>query len=179
MLFKLRQCIQRLCKFILPAYTKSWLDRTNKKSFNVMGFSPSAYWLAYSLHPRTLTPIWNWMQGCTKPMLNHAHPWTIISHPCPLMNNNIAPMPTQNPWAWVGMGMSMGMGTQCRALLHTTLESPWSHLEANGDGLWTLSFGLSQCHGHGSWLVCEVALSIKTLTMYWHFGYFKIFTRHI
>jgi hypothetical protein len=27
------------------------------------------------------------------------------------MNNNIAPMPTQNPWVWVGMGM----GTQCRA----------------------------------------------------------------
>jgi hypothetical protein len=27
------------------------------------------------------------------------------------------------------------------------------------DGLWTLSFELSQLHGHGSWLVCEVALS--------------------
>ena len=27
-------------------------------------------------------------------------------------------------------------------------------------GLWTLSFGLSQFHGHGPWLVCEVALSI-------------------
>ena len=26
------------------------------------------------------------------------------------------------------------------------------------DSLWTLSFGLSQVHGHGSWLVCEVAL---------------------
>jgi hypothetical protein len=38
------------------------------------------------------------------------------------MNNNITPMPTQNPWAWVGMGM--GMGTQCRALLHTVLEGP-------------------------------------------------------
>jgi hypothetical protein len=25
------------------------------------------------------------------------------AHPCPLMNNNIAPMPTQDPWAWVGM----------------------------------------------------------------------------
>jgi hypothetical protein len=22
------------------------------------------------------------------------------AHPCPPMNNNIAPMPTQNPWAW-------------------------------------------------------------------------------
>ena len=34
------------------------------------------------------------------------------------MNNNVAPMPTQNPWAWVGMGM----GTQCRAMLATP---PW------------------------------------------------------
>jgi hypothetical protein len=57
-------------------------------------------WLAYSLHLRRLTPIWSWM------------------HPCPPMNNNIAPMPTQYPWAWVDMGMGMGMGTQCRALPH-------------------------------------------------------------
>ena len=31
-------------------------------------------------------------------------------------------------------------------------------LEVCWDGLWTLSFGLSHFHGHGSWLVCEVAL---------------------
>ena len=31
-------------------------------------------------------------------------------------------------------------------------------LEVSWDGLWTHSFGLSQIHGHGSWLVCEVAL---------------------
>ena len=31
------------------------------------------------------------------------------------------------------------------------LGVPW-------DALWTFSFGLSQFHGHGSWLVCEVAL---------------------
>ena len=39
--------------------------------------------------------------------------------------------------------------------LHTTLESPWPHdtsLEVCWDGLWTLSFGLSQFHGHGSFL---------------------------
>ena len=45
--------------------------------------------------------------------------------------------------------------------LHTRLEGPWSHYmiwEVGWDGLWTLSFGLSQCHGHGSWLMCEVAL---------------------
>jgi hypothetical protein len=34
------------------------------------------------------------------------------------------------------------------------------NLEVCWDGLWALSFGLSQFHGHGSWLMCEVALSI-------------------
>jgi hypothetical protein len=37
------------------------------------------------------------------------------------MNNNIEPMPTQNPWAWVHLGMGMGMGTQCRALMTSVL----------------------------------------------------------
>ena len=32
-------------------------------------------------------------------------------------------------------------------------------LEVCWDGLWTLSFGLSQFHGHGSWVSCEVAFS--------------------
>ena len=46
--------------------------------------------------------------------------------------------------------------------LHTTLDGPWPHymiLEVCWDGLWTLSFRVSQFHGHGSWLVCEVGLS--------------------
>ena len=45
--------------------------------------------------------------------------------------------------------------------LHTTLEGPWPHymiLEVSWDSLWTVSFGLSQFHGHGSWLVCKVTL---------------------
>ena len=33
-------------------------------------------------------------------------------------------------------------------------------LEVSWDGLRTLSFELSQFHGHGSWLVCEVALRL-------------------
>ena len=37
-------------------------------------------------------------------------------------------------------------------------------LEVCWDSLWTLSFGLSQFHGHGSWLVCEVALISTTRT---------------
>ena len=31
-------------------------------------------------------------------------------------------------------------------------------LEMSCDSIWTLSFGLSQFHGHDSWLVCEAAL---------------------
>ena len=36
-------------------------------------------------------------------------------------------------------------------------------LEVCWGGLWTLSLGLSRFHGHGSWLVCEVALIISTV----------------
>ena len=46
--------------------------------------------------------------------------------------------------------------------LHITLEGSWSHymiLKVPWDSLWTLSFGLSQVHGHGFRLVCEVALN--------------------
>ena len=41
--------------------------------------------------------------------------------------------------------------------LHTPLEDPWPHymiFNVSWDSLGTLSFGLSQFHGHGSWLVC-------------------------
>ena len=51
--------------------------------------------------------------------------------------------------------------------LHTTLEDLWPQymiLEVSWDGLWTLSFGLSQFHGHGSWLMCEVTLSEEAST---------------
>ena len=34
-------------------------------------------------------------------------------------------------------------------------------LEVCWDILWTLSFGLSQFHGHGSSLVCEVAVKFQ------------------
>ena len=59
--------------------------------------------------------------------------------------------------------IAFGWGS-CHIWLHTRLEDLWPHyymiLEVCWNGLWTLSFGLSQCHGHGSWLVCEVALSV-------------------
>ena len=56
---------------------------------------------------------------------------------CHIINkitNNIAPMPTQNPWAWVGKGM----GTQCRALVVSCLATsnphsfnPWNRYALN------------------------------------------------
>jgi hypothetical protein len=65
--------------------------------------------------------------------------------------------------AWIEIHWnSIWLRTLNHIWLHTTLEGPWPHymiLEVCWDGLWTLSIGLSQFHGHGSWLVCEVALS--------------------
>jgi hypothetical protein len=34
------------------------------------------------------------------------------------------------------------------------------------DNLWTFFFGLSQFHGHYSWLVCEVVLSYSCSRLY-------------
>ena len=51
-----------------------------------------------------------------------------------------------------------------RASLHMTSHYTRPHymiLEVSWDGLRTLSFGLSQFHGHGSWLECEVTLSYQ------------------
>ena len=64
--------------------------------------------------------------------------------------------------AWIkSIEFAFGRG-RSHIRLHTTLEDPWPHymiLEMCWDGgLRTLSSGLSQFHGHGSWLVCEVAL---------------------
>ena len=53
--------------------------------------------------------------------------------------------------------------------LHTTLAGPWPQYmisDVTWDGLWTLSFGLLQFHGHGSWLVCEVALKLLSFDAY-------------
>ena len=67
-------------------------------------------------------------------------PWHVSTHVHPCysncahvfknhnITNNIAPMPTQNPWAWVGMGTGMSMGTQCRALA-TWSCLLWANLE--------------------------------------------------
>jgi hypothetical protein len=59
-----------------------------------------------------------------------------------------------------------------RAWSHTTSHYTWGSVRnitwfwrCVGTAFWTLSFGLSQFHGHGSWLVCEVVLSTKSISM--------------
>jgi hypothetical protein len=49
-------------------------------------------------------------------------------------------------------------------------------LEVLWDGLWTLSFGLSQFHGHNSWFMCEVALKLVSKQSYFHVQTYLIFT---
>ena len=56
--------------------------------------------------------------------------------------------------------LALQLGDSPKFLVYKGL---WPHhmiLEVCWDSLGTLSFGLSQFHGHGSWLVCEVALNI-------------------
>ena len=71
--------------------------------------------------------------------------------------------------AWIDMHWN---SIWLRARSHMTSHCTWGSvttllhdLEVSWDNLWTLSFGLSQLHGHGSWLVCEVALSTITLRL--------------
>jgi hypothetical protein len=102
MLFKLRPCIQKLCNVHYPPTPSlGWIRQIKGHSLSLASVR-SASWLVYSLHLRSLTPIWSWMQGWTKPMPTHAHPWTIILHPCP-------PKTHGHGWAWVGMSMGMGI----------------------------------------------------------------------
>ena len=58
---------------------------------------------------------------------------------------------------FIEMAFGWGSGPYDFTLHYMILEVPW-------DGLWTLSFGLSRFHGHGSWLVCEVALNLRLLS---------------
>ena len=72
MLFKLRPCIKKLCNVCYPPTPNlGWIGQIKSWSLSLAS-AWSTSWLAYSLHPRSLTPIWSWMQGCT-----------IISNPCP------------------------------------------------------------------------------------------------
>jgi hypothetical protein len=86
MLFKLRPYIQKLCNVYYPQTPSlGWIGQIKGRSLSLAS-ARSTSWLAYSLHPRSLTLIWSWMHDA--------------QNRCPLMNNNITPMPTQNPWLW-------------------------------------------------------------------------------
>jgi hypothetical protein len=68
----------------------------------------------------------------------------------------------EDPHEWKFIDLAFGWGPG-HTWFHTTLEGPWPHymiLEVCWDGVWTPSFGLPQFCGLGSWLVCEVALSM-------------------
>jgi hypothetical protein len=74
MLFKLRPCFQKLCNvYYPPTPSLGWIGQIKGRSLSLAS-ARSAFWLTYSMHPRSLNPIWSWMQGCTKPMHTHAHP---------------------------------------------------------------------------------------------------------
>ena len=63
MLFKLRPCIQKLCNvYYPPTPSLGWIGQIKGRSLSLAS-ARSASWLAYSMHPRSLTPIWSWMQG--------------------------------------------------------------------------------------------------------------------
>jgi hypothetical protein len=64
MLFKLRPCIQKLRNvYYPPTPSLGWIGQIKGRSLSLAS-SRRASWLAYSLHPRSLTLIWSWMQGC-------------------------------------------------------------------------------------------------------------------
>ena len=70
----------------------------------------------------------------------------------------------EDPHEWKFLEIAVGWGPR-HIWLHTTLEDLWPHymnLKVSWDGPWTLSFGLSHFHGHGSWLICEVTLMPPT-----------------
>jgi hypothetical protein len=73
-------CMKKLCNvYYPPTPSLGWIGQIKGRSLSLAS-ARSAHWLAYSLHPRSLTPIWSWMQGCTKPMSTHAHPCPPKTH---------------------------------------------------------------------------------------------------
>jgi hypothetical protein len=74
----------KIVECVLPAYTKSWLDRTNKRSFTIVGFSLE----------RFLVSVFPASEKFDSDLELDAGMHKIDAHPCPPMKNNIAPMPT-------------------------------------------------------------------------------------
>jgi hypothetical protein len=60
-LFKLRPCIQKSCNmYFPPTPSPGWIGQIKGRSLSLAS-ARSAFWLVYSLHPRSLTSIWSWM----------------------------------------------------------------------------------------------------------------------
>jgi hypothetical protein len=54
----------KLCNvYYPPTPSLGWIRQIKGRSLSLAS-ARSASWLAYSLHPRSLTPMWSWMQGC-------------------------------------------------------------------------------------------------------------------
>ena len=68
--------------------------------------------------------------------------------------------------AWIEIHCNIiWLRTPSHMTSHYTWESvttPTWFWKVYWDGLWTLSFGLSQSHGHGSWVMCEVILNLPS-----------------
>ena len=63
MLFILRPYIQELCNvYYPPTPSFGWIIQINGHSLS-LALAWRTSWLGYSLHPRSLTPIWSGMQG--------------------------------------------------------------------------------------------------------------------
>ena len=76
----------------------------------------------------------------------------------------------EDPYEQKFLEITFGWGLS-HIWLHTTLEGLWPYymmLEVCWDGLWTLFYELSQFHGLGSWLVCEVTLRFSKLQITLH-----------
>ena len=82
----------------------------------------------------------------------------------------------EDPHEWKFIEIAFGWGSG-RIWLYNTLEDPWPpymNLEVWWDNLWTLSFEPSQFHGHGSWLMCKMALRLKSFHFIYLFLYFSL-----
>ena len=134
----------------------------------------------------TWTPTWHWMDHVSwsfglfqKPPLggrlntksgDHS---TLNAHKCWFILYYHVWGPAWIETHWI----SIWLGAQSHMASHYTWGSVTTHTTWCWDGLWTLSFGLSQFYGHNSWLMCEVALNVK-LTFFCHSKKKKPFINH-
>ena len=144
-------------------YIKCWICLFTAESPWPLHFKHSHWWKRRSRSKFTSHYAWGTnVDSFRKPRLGSRYytiPW---DHATPNAHNRWLIL-VYHVWGpiWIFIEIAFGWGLS-QVWLHTILEGPWPHymiLEVSWDGLWTLSFGLSQSHDHGSWLMCEVTLS--------------------